>query len=187
MSSYKSYCDNELFELVKRNEAKAFAILYDRYWNKLLVQAFLKLNIQEEAEEVVKEVFLNLWRKRHGIQLKKSFHTYIASVVKYETLAKLGKQKEKKALENNSKLYVVEDNSTSEWVDYELLREQIETTVQCLPEKCRLVFRLSHDGGLTAKEIAHSLNISHKTVEAHMTKALKALRKSLANLFIFLL
>jgi len=185
MGIYKSYPDNELFEMVKNNDENAFGTLYDRYWDKLLLQARLKLKVNEDAEEVVQEVFLNLWRKRHTIQIRTTFHTYIASVVKYEILTMLSKQKP--VVESSEALYVVSDNSTSEFIDCELLRDEIEETVQSLPEKCRLVFRLSRDTGMTEKEISHSLNISPKTVEAHISKALKVLRKSLTQFFTFFL
>ena len=92
-------------------------------------------------------------------------------------------KKEKQSKASVPWLYVVEDNSTSQWLDYEQCRDEIEKEVRLLPEKCQLVFRLSREAGLTEKQIAESLNIAPKTVQAHMGKALKQLRTSLQQLF----
>lgn len=184
MKVYHSYDDAELFLLVKKDNDKAFRVLYERYWKKLLVQAHLKLQSAQEAEEIVQTIFINLWRRRHAIQLKYSFHTYVAAMLKYEILRQLAiNKKEKQYKADVPWLYVAEDNSTSQWLDYEQCRDEIEKEVRLLPEKCQLVFRLSREAGLTEKQIAESLNIAPKTVQAHMGKALKQLRTSLQQLF----
>lgn len=181
---YQSYNDNELFLLITKDDERAFRVLYNRYWKKLLVQALLKLQSKEVAEEIVQTIFINLWRRRHAIQLKYSFHTYVASMLKYEILRQLALTKIEKSREKHiSGLYVIADSSTSQWLDYEQLRQEIEKNVQLLPEKCQLVFRLSREAGLTEKQIAESLKIAPKTVQAHMGKALKQLRTSLQQLF----
>jgi RNA polymerase sigma-70 factor (family 1) len=183
---YQTYNDNELLLLIAKDDEQAFRILYDRYWKKLLVQALLKLQSPAEAEEIVQTIFINLWRRRHTIQVKYSLHTYVASMLKYEILRQLAlNKKEEHFRKNVSALHVAEDHSTRNWLDYEQLREEIEKTVQLLPEKCQLVFRLSREAGLTEKQIAESLNIAPKTVQAHMGKALKQLRTSLQQLFYF--
>lgn len=177
---YSAYNDQQLLKLVQQDDEHAFSHLYDRYWDKLLTQAFIKLRSHEEAEETVQEIFLQLWRRRHAIELKYTFHTYIAAVLKYEILSRLaGRKKEARAKINLAVVSPVSDNSTIEKSNFDLLREKIEKTVQLLPEKCRLVFRLSREAGLSEKQIAETLNIAPKTVEAHMSKALKSLRVSL--------
>lgn len=183
MFNYQSYSDMDLFQLVSKDDERAYRTLYDRYWNKLLVHAMLKLHVEEEVEEILQDIFLNLWRRRKTIQIKNTFHTYIASIVKYEILHHLARQKAKNTLEGKvSALYTVEDNTTQDWLDFEDLRDQIEASVCSLPEKCQLVFRLSREQGFTEKEIAGALHISIKTVEAHIGKALKKLRSSLTEL-----
>jgi RNA polymerase sigma-70 factor (ECF subfamily) len=183
----KIYCSNtdaELLLFIKEDDEKAFRILYERYWKKLLLQAFIKLRSTEEAEEIVQTIFINIWKRRHTIELKYSFHTYVASMLKYEVLRRLAIQKkEKERRLNTPYLQVVEDNGTLEWLDYEQLCDQIEKEVKLLPEKCRLVFRLSREEGLTEKQIGESLSIAPKTVQAHLGKALKQLRTSVRQLF----
>ncbi len=179
---YSLYNDNKLLLLVKENDEQAFHALYKRYWKKLLVQALIKLDSQEEAEEMVQTVFMNLWQRRHKTELKYSFATYIAAVAKYEILAQLARRKKEEALKKKMQSAHTEaDLGTSHWLDYEQLRGEMEKTIRTLPEKCRLVFQLSRDKGLTEKQIAQALQISPKTVEAHIGKALKLLRTSLQH------
>jgi RNA polymerase sigma-70 factor (ECF subfamily) len=71
-------------------------------------------------------------------------------------------------------------DSTADWLHEKELRQLLEKTVSQLPEKCRIVFLLSRDENKTYAEIAAELNISQKTVEAHMSKALRELRETLA-------
>lgn len=179
MEPLLQYDDSELFRRVREEDSSAaFEILYTRYWEKLLLQAKFKTGSEENAEEIVQHVFLNIWRIRKNIQLQHSFHTYIASCVKYEIMAVLVRNKKQKEAYHG--LFAVTgsegDNNTAEWVDYESTRRQLESTIRLLPDKCRMVFRLSRENGLSEKQIARELHISQKTVQAHMTRALKLLR-----------
>ena len=128
----------------------------------------LKLDSEFDAEEVVQDVFTNLWRRRNVIDIRYTFHTYIASCVKYEILSKLKqRQKENKFRNQTENITEEEVNPTENWIYYETIRKQIEDTVKTLPEKCRLVFHLSRNEGYSQKEIAEKLKISTKTVETH--------------------
>lgn len=178
--------DEELIQRISCDDEAAFRFLYERYWDRLLVHAFIKLGSDGEAEEIVQDVFIGLWRRRSSLQLKNSFNTYVSAIVKYEVLRRLASRKSKNDFEKETaRLYTDIDNSTQQWLNYDDLREQIEATVQALPEKCRLVFRLSREEGLTENQIAEVLSISKKTVEAHKARALRALRHSLAHLLHF--
>jgi RNA polymerase sigma-70 factor (ECF subfamily) len=179
----QSYDDEHLLLLVSKNDESAFRVLYDRYWKKLLVQALVRTGTPDEAEEIVQTVFINLWRRRDTLQVRHALSTYLAAMLKYETIAFLAlRRRENQLKQQLGSLQKAEDNGTVEWLEYEELREDIEKTVAALPEKCRLVFRLSREEGLTGRQIATSLDISPKTVEAHMSRALKALGASLRQL-----
>ena len=80
----------------------------------------------------------------------------------------------------------VEDNATVQWLGFNELRDEIEKSVKALPEKCQLVFRMSREGDMSDKEIAQDLNISRKTVEAHISRALKLLRVSINQFLVIL-
>ena len=180
----KRLTDEQLVLLITENNDAAFRILYDRYWNRMLVKAFALLQSYDIAEEVVQDAFINFWKRRHTLQLKYSFHTYIASVVKYEVMAKLAQKRKQPLYIDDMEIAPAADHSTQQWLDFDELKERIEYTIHTLPDKCQLVFRLSREEGLTAKQISDTLDISHKTVEAHISKAIKILRVSLSSFFI---
>jgi len=184
--AYHLYHDEHLLPLLADNDEQAFHALYDRYWKKLLGQALVKLASPEAAEEIVQTVFINLWRRRHTLQLRFTLATYLHSMLKYEIIGYLARERKVHTLKQR---FIsdrqAEDYSTLEWLDYEQLREDIERTIAALPEKCRLVFRLSREEGLSGKQIASSLEISPKTVEAHISRALKVLGASLRQLSSF--
>lgn len=185
MPSRDTYTDNELFGLIAKDDMIAFQQLYDRYWNKLLIRAQSKLKNEQESEDLVQEVFIILWRKRKSINLNFSFHSYIAAMLKHAIIRRLSRKNILQRL-NGTEYTNAIDYSISNEAYQEFLEEEIRKNVQSLPEKCRLVFRLSREEGLTQKQIAATLKINQKTVEAHIHKALKTLRSSL-QLFSVLL
>lgn len=173
-----------LQQLQLERNAVAFTILYERYWEKLVTIAYIRLQSTMDAQEVVQEVFLDIWKRSENIHIKHSFNTYISAALKYKIITFLAKRKNE--ADRQAKLKLTEmDSSTEQWLSYQQLKDELESSIQSLPEKCRLVFRLSREKGLSEKEIAATLNISLKTVESHMSKALRALRASLRHLHIF--
>jgi RNA polymerase sigma-70 factor (ECF subfamily) len=174
------YTDEELVSLIAQDDEGAFRILYKRYWKRMLAKAYARLDSEADAEEVVQDVFVNLWKRRFAIRLQYSFHTYIASAVRYEVLARIARDKTLQfipleSLGENS----MEDLSTMQRLSFEDLLEELENTVQTLPDKCQLVFRLRLEQGLSERQIAETLHIAPKTVEAHMSKALRIIRTAL--------
>jgi RNA polymerase sigma factor (sigma-70 family) len=132
----------------------------------------------------VQDAFINLWKRRHTVQLRNSFHTYIASVVKYEVMSKLAQRRKQPVYLDDIAIAPTQDHSTQQWLDFDELHIQMEQTIHTLPDKCQLVFRLSREEGFTARQISETLQISPKTVEAHISKALKILRVSLSSFFM---
>jgi len=186
MHSYKAHTDEQLLSLLQDSDEGAFTELYHRYWDKLLARGITQLKSVEDAEELLHDIFVRLWKRRDTIRIRHSFHTYIAAILKYEVLKKLADRKKVKLQDlSESQDSSLVDYSTQQRLDFLELQERLEASVKQLPEKCRLVFRLSREEGLSGKEIARELQITPKTVENHINRALRALRSSL-NLFLTL-
>jgi RNA polymerase sigma-70 factor (family 1) len=187
MGEYNNFTDNDLYLLLAQDNEEAFTILYHRYWKRMLYKAVIKLQSNTDAEEVVQDAFTDIWKGRHRIKIKYSFHTYIAAIIRYKVMAKLASNKREIAdyVEDVYNLHV-EDNATVQWLGFNELRDEIEKSVKALPEKCQLVFRMSREGDMSDKEIAQDLNISRKTVEAHISRALKLLRVSINQFLVIL-
>lgn len=127
------------------------------------------------AEDVVQDVFVHLWRKRAEVDVEENWTPYLLQACKNKALELLRKQKRRNETSLNQEvLNTAEPDAEKLW-----LKEQINYSIRQLPPKCQEVFTLCKIKGLSYAEIAGQLNISVKTVENHMGKAFKLLRKSL--------
>ncbi len=185
MRSYHSYDDEYLFVLLKEGDEKAFTELYDRYWKKLLVRANILLRSQEDAEELVHDIFVKLWNKREKLHILNSFKTYVAAMLQYGCFRVLAKRRQHRRNEMTGEVPEPADLSTQQWLDFEDLREELEIAVSRLPERCKLIFRLSREDELSDKEIAQELQLSVHTVRTQMHRALQKLKTAI-NIFSFL-
>lgn len=183
-----SHTDQELLQLLQQNDDDAFTAIYLRYWDKLTVVAMNRLGSLEEAREVVQEVFCNLWRRREQLEINYSLNTYLAAAVKYEIFKRFAVKSRQKRLQQEALGGWQEGaDDTLHYLNANELRSELLTLVKALPEKCRIVFQLSRDQGYTQKQIASELGIAEKTVEAHLSTALRKLRIGLSHLFTFFL
>ncbi|WP_164974205.1 RNA polymerase sigma factor [Filimonas effusa] len=183
MSTKQENSEQELLLQLREGNEKAFTEIYYLYWKLMFYVASNKLNNPHDAEEVVQEVFADLWRRRAAVRVDVSLKAFLAAAVKFQVYALMARRYRES--EKKAQLEVVQQTTPSpdEQLQLKFLYEQFYDLTQQLPEKCRLVYRLSREEGLTNKEIAGHLDISEKTVESQMTKALKKLRGGLKLLF----
>lgn len=179
MKVYHTHSDHELVLLLRESDQEAMREIYDRYWDKLLSVAVNRLSIEQEAEECVQDVFLSLWKRRENLVLKHALSTYLWVAVKYQVINRLDKRYAKRNLKTTELVDEVSVPSPEVYLLEKELMERIETTVKQLPEKCRVIYRMSREEGKCNKEIAAELNVSEKTVEGHVTRALKDIRANL--------
>jgi RNA polymerase sigma-70 factor (family 1) len=182
MAALSSLPDNELVLLLKEGSEPALNALYLRYWDKLLSVATNRLDDPAEAEECVQDVFFRLWQRRDDLQLSHSLATYLAVAVKYRVINAMDKQYRLRNRIEQSYVDLAGHQvfSAEDYLLEKELKKQIVASINKLPEKCRIVFTLSREQGLTYKQIAAELDISEKTVEAHISKAMKDIRSNLA-------
>jgi len=181
--------DDELICFLKKGDELSFTEIYNRYWDKLYFIAYKLLRDTSAAEEIVQEVFLTLWKKRDSLLIK-SINPYLAAMTRYAVYRKAGQMKNLKRQENllgilNVKT-ILEIN-----IDHKILLEIITGMSNKLPEKCRLVFQYNKLQDLSLTDVAEKLNISQKTAEGHLTKALRIIRTNLdgpmSDLLLFVL
>lgn len=180
MHDYPTYSDEQLLALLKEDDQQAFEQLYSRYWKKLFTLAFHKLQSRQDAEDIVHDIFASLWVRRHELNIQ-STEAYLAVAVKYKILEYFNK-----AIHHT--LPVPEELPASTGagqltnkLESEILARLVQEKVQQLPEKCRIVFEQSRIEGKSNPEIARDLNISRKTVEKHISTALRQLRLSIKD------
>ena len=146
-----------------------------------------RLEDMDEARSLVQDIFFNLWKRRDSLHLDYSLNTYLSVAVKYEVLNRLAV----KGRRQRYQLHVARNwqeatPDTENLLSFHELQQQLASLVKALPEKCRIVFQLSRDKGYSRKMIATELGIAEKTVEAHLSTALRKLRNGLGHLFTLL-
>ena len=173
--------ENNLFEEIKNNNEKAFEKLFHKYYGHLCLYASRILQDNISAEEIVQDFFVKLWEKRFQLSIETSVKNYLFRSVKNMCLNLIQHNKTKLRYAQ-SILSEASNNQSLENHFIEIdLAEKIEASIQSLPEKRRIIFRLSRKDGLKYREIAKKLNISIKTVETQMGLAIKTLREKLKN------
>ena len=170
---------NEMFKRVQRSDVQAYRKLFERYWKPMYSRAYALLNSRTSAEDVVQEVWLDLWKRRSQIQTD-NIEAFLFRAVRNRVFLvyRQAGQQQQLIQQLHQKLQKLTDPEAMEVLEKEdSSKKLIENALECLPPQCKKVFELKRLRGLTQQEIATQLNISVKTVENHMTKALKILRK----------
>jgi RNA polymerase sigma-70 factor (family 1) len=186
MRPYEQYQDEQLLPLLRDSDDAAFTEIYHRYWERLYVVAMHRLDEIDEARELVQDIFYHLWKRRDTLHLTYSLNTYLSAAVKYEVLNRLASRSRKQRFQRYLSRHWREDaRETENLLQYNELQTQLASLVNALPEKCRIVFELSREKGYSQKMIAAELGIAEKTVEAHLSSALRKIRIGLGHLFFF--
>jgi len=181
MNALLSFDENELLSRLKNGDEQAFTQLYQKFWQSLFVLASRKTKDFFEAEEIVQEIFLDIWNRREKLHIQSSLSNYLAVCVKYKVITLMAKKNQEQRYQQFASRREELDFSTQNWLSFEELVSQLRQETDKLPEKCKLVFELSREKGLSQKQIAAHLGIAEKTVESHLTKALRTLRTSLGQ------
>ncbi len=174
--------EQELVEKLSRNDIGAFNYLVEFFYTRLFRFALKYVRRPELAEELVQDVFVAVWNRRHTLEIKVSLSAYLHTAVKYRSINQLKSELLKPTFESEFPesvpcvLASVEDEIMAH--DLGVL---ITSAIEALPKKCRIVFDLSRNGGLTYREIAKELEISQKTVETQMSIALSRIKIFLGN------
>lgn len=161
--------------------------IFDRYFSLVFKKIFIITRQKELSEDLAQEVFLKLWRKREQLNIHESLEGYLAMMAYHEALGYLRKK--------TPELQVVESESMDSRfrsdghleIEGMELQERVDRAINELPPRCRGVFVLSRYEGKSYKEIGELMNISIKTVENQMGKALTTLRERLQDLLVTIL
>jgi len=174
--------DIVLFDLIKKNNQKAFEELFNKYYQTLCDFSFMMTNDKSIAEEVVSDVFANFWIKRKKIIINKNLQSYLFKSTKNHTISQLRKNKTTFEFIDEDKFSISSLSSLQENGKTKTeMKNEATNLLKIIPERSREVFVLHRYNEFKYKDIAEMLEISIKTVEKHMTKALRLLRENYWN------
>lgn len=189
MSVYGKYTDDFLLNLLKEDDQSAYTEIFKRYSKLLINHAYKILENQDEANDVVQEVFLSVWNKRYELDITGSLSSYLYKAVKNRVLNYIAHEKVVSNYADSIAGFIETDYV---FADSNLRERELEAIIAreiaLLPEKMREVFLLRKVEELSYDEIALQLNITDKTAKQQVYNSLKILReklKSLMNVFIW--
>jgi len=171
--------DFNILKKMRKGDLKSFEDLFHKYYPGMCSYAEAILKNDLNAEEVVQDIFFNIWKNRMEMELRGKWESYLFKAVYNNSMLYLRKRKREVLTENE--LLRVEGYASDPGQELQLkeIGGVIKKTLDELPERTREIYHLNRTEGLKYAEIAEMLSISVKTVEANMSKALKALRLSL--------
>lgn len=187
-TAYSHLSEYELLQMLKSGSEAAYKEIYDRYWGLLFVHAYKILRSEEEARDILQELFIHLWKRRHSLAEIDSLSSYLYTSVRNRVINELSRQKNNQRLLESFQYHSSSNYSpVLERIQEKQLAEIIENEYKHLPEKMRIVFELSRKQALSHKEIGRILNISDKTVKKQVANALKLIKVRLPYFYLFML
>lgn len=174
--------EQEIIGAIREGNERIFEETFRKYYQSLCNYANSILKEMDEAEEVVQNLFLSIWEKRSDLEINISLKSYLYRAVHNHCLNRIKHLKVREEYQQYAvNFYDASYESVSQTVMKNELETKIEEAIRKLPEQCRLIFRMSRFEELKYHEIAEQLELSPKTVENQIGKALKILRVELAE------
>ncbi|SMD08509.1 RNA polymerase sigma factor [Pedobacter africanus] len=180
MLAYKSYTDRELLDCLKSGDRAAFAEIYERYWKTMYFHALKMLGDEDDAKDLVQELFASVWARAASIPFNNNLSGYLYITARNKIINLIQQRKVRRDYLSGLAAFAEEaSNGTIERIDEKELLLIVEKEIQALPYKMRQVFELSRKQYLSHKEIADELDISDKTVKKQIGYAIRMIKLKL--------
>ncbi len=177
----------DIIKKIRIGDQYAFRDLFKNYYSLLVKSAHRYVGDIQIAEDIVEDIFLNIWEKRAQLNISISVKAYLFSMVRNHALNHVKRKKLETADTFYLDIIIPNNVSADQQVNINELTEHIQKAIAELPERTRCVFTMHRYDNLKYSEIAEVLKIAEGTVETHMVRALKFLRKRLAFLLPILI
>jgi len=177
--------ESALLSGLRAGDTSCFTRIYDLYWEDLYVVAFRKLSSEEDAKDIIHDLFFSLWQKRSTLMISTSLSTYLFSALKNRIFNQFAAQKVRRQYVKNALNQPVIGSATT---DDQLAVGEITSILtlasEQMPPKMRQIFLLSRKDGLSIPVISAQLNISEQTVKNQISSALKIVKQHLKDYVI---
>lgn len=181
LRAYASWTDAALLEALRADDRTAFAELYERYWHRVFGLAYRRLASRETAEELVQDLFTDLWHKRAAHTIE-HLEPYLLTAISRRVIGHLRAHRVREAYADYCRWHQAEaTQETEQTLAAADLSDAFSSALLHLPEQSREIFRLSRLEHFSVLEIAQQLNLSAKAVEYHLTKSMRLLRLHLKD------
>ena len=174
--------DEQIFGQLKEGNQLIFESIFHSYYKELVLYAVRFVELQEEAEEIVQNLFVEIWNKRKELNVHTSLRAYLFGSVRNTSLNYIKHKKVEYKYREYNDFHIKNENYTEKDILVEEeLSSRIENAIEKLPPERKKIFIMSRFEQLKYKEIAQKLNVSIKTVENQMGRALKFLKEELSE------
>ncbi len=159
-------------------DEEAFKLIYEKYWSRLYSICYYYSRSREDTEDMLMNIFTSLWRNKANINIE-CFQSYLVKAAKNQSFKYIQKKQRRRIsmqkFSENIQTSTADFDIPDKMLEMKEFSFQLNRRIQSLPGKTRKIFLLNRNNGLTYEQIASSLNISEKTVEYHISKALRLL------------
>jgi RNA polymerase sigma-70 factor (family 1) len=180
MSAILSYTDEQLFVLLHDNNKEAFNSLFSRYRKRLFLEAYSKLQDEDEANDIVQEIFIWLWDKRKTIETPQCVKAYLIKVVRNKCIDQIRKNTSTRG-KKQQYTWLADRHTTNTPIENKELGLQLDLAINSISPASRLAFEQLYLHKKSLKEIAEEMNINVQSVKNHIHRALKNLRQNLKH------
>lgn len=188
MSVNHIHTDEELFALIKEGDHVAYTQIFDRFYGVLYLHALKILQDEDEAKDLIQELFEMIWTRRSTLSLTTSLSSYLYASTRNMVLNRIAYKKVRgRYIQSLGQFMRQEQYLTDFHVREQQLKQLIEQEIDALPSKMSEIFRLSRTEYLSHKEIASKLSLSELTVKTQVKRALKILKPKFGFVISFLL
>ncbi|MBC9910197.1 RNA polymerase sigma-70 factor [Chitinophaga varians] len=173
--------NDEIVKGIRSRNKAVFEVVFKQFAPSMYNIAFRYVKDEDDANDMVQDVFLNLWKGAENLDERAPINHYLARATVNTCLNRIKKEQRKEVYAKEQLLTASPAETSHSKLEHKELEAQYRSALDKLPEQCRRVFEMSRLKGLSPAEIAEQLNISINTVYAHLTTALKKLRVVLIN------
>lgn len=175
--------DGVLLKLIGEGNYQAFDVLFEKHWENAYSEAYKRLKNQDNAKDIVQEIFVHIWVNRQTLKIK-SLPAYLHIAIRNKVINFVAKQKPIHPFFDHFN-NIAETNSPADadllWKDF---FNSYETLLNSLPPKRQIIFRLHYQEDISTKEISKRLGITKKTVQNQLGKAINTLKVALLRSLI---
>ncbi len=175
----KYHTDNDLVDQIIHDNSLAFDKLFEKYAHKLYGFALRYLKSENDAEELVHNVFVKIWEKRKELKHESSIKSFLFTVTYNDILKQFRKRNYHRLFVNETLSDPSFKDNSDERIEYASVLEYVDELIEKLPEKRKLIFIKSRKEGKSSKEIAKELNMSPGSIDNHISEAIQYLKTNL--------
>ena len=185
MSEKTGHIDEKIISLLKAGDIEAFEKVFFSFADRLYYFSLRYLRNEQDAEEIVQDVFVKIWENKENLNENLSFSGYLFTIARNTIFNQNRKKVNEQAYQNYVRSFLEHTSSkTEDDLIYSDIKKIVDKVIDELPPQRQLIYKMSREKGLSYREIAQELNLSERTIEAHIRLALKSLTKVLDEHFV---